>query len=262
MEMEMEGIASIALLQSGSISGHFIPHTNATRCFAIYGTQLPCERECSRGEDYRMIKLTIFDYLSKKEQDVIVECKGQDAARFQNADHVHGWEEDVICMVEKSKEKHNNLFISFECGTLKADKQAKDHIHRYLPHLIGHEAVVNIGTMKIRGLNFNSDDHQTSKTSTLKSNDMDVEHSITGNASSCQQENNVKCGLSHSPVESSSTNDQKLLKLLGHSNQESSNPDEAVIRQLLAEELQADSNSEIIPENKWQHSSSGWRIKK
>ena len=62
-------------------------------------------------------------------------------------------------MVEKSKEKHNKLFISFECETLKADKQAKDHISRYLPHLIGHEAVVNIGTMKIRGLNFDSDDH-------------------------------------------------------------------------------------------------------
>jgi len=249
MEMEMEGIASIALLTSGSMSGHFIPHTNATCCFAIYGTQLPCERECSRGEDYRLIKLTIFDYFSKKEQDVIVECRGQDAARFQNADHVHGWEEDVICMVEKSKEKHNKLFISFECETLKADKQAKDHINRYLPHLIGHEAVVNIGTMKIRGLIFDSDDHQTSKTSTLKSKDMD------------QVENNLKCRLSHCPVESNSTDDHKFSELLGNNNQESSNPDEAVIRQLLAEELQADSISANILENKWQHSSSGWRIK-
>jgi hypothetical protein len=262
MAMEMEGIASIALLPSGSISGHFIPHTNATRCFAIYGTQLPCERECSRGEDYRLIKLTIFDYFSKREQDVIVECRGQDAARFQNADHVHGWEEDVICMVEKSKEKHNKLFVSFECETLKADKQAKDHIHRYLPHLIGHEAVVNIGTMKIRGLNFDSDDHQTNKTSTLKSKDTDAELFITGSASSCQPENSLKCGLSHCPAESSSTYDQKFLELLGNNNQEASNPDEAVIRQLLAEELQADGNSANIPENKWQHSSSGWRIKK
>ncbi|GLJ32807.1 hypothetical protein SUGI_0660640 [Cryptomeria japonica] len=44
--------------------------------------EIACQRECSRGEDYRLIKLTIFDYSSRKEIDVMVECKGQDAARF------------------------------------------------------------------------------------------------------------------------------------------------------------------------------------
>lgn len=96
----------------------------------------------------------------------------------------------------------------------------------------------------------------------MKSKDTDAGLFITGNASSCRPENSLKCGLSHCPAESSSTYDQKFLELLGNNNQEASNPDEAVIRQLLAEELQADGNSANIPENKWQHSSSGWRIKK
>lgn len=28
----------------------------------FYGAEVACERECSRGEDYRLIKLTISDY--------------------------------------------------------------------------------------------------------------------------------------------------------------------------------------------------------
>ncbi|KAI4320400.1 hypothetical protein MLD38_033886 [Melastoma candidum] len=56
-----------------------------------YGLRmLACERECSLGEDYCLIKLSILDFQTKQEQDMIVECKGHDAARFQNADHAHG----------------------------------------------------------------------------------------------------------------------------------------------------------------------------
>eukprot|EP00252_Welwitschia_mirabilis_P018195 TRINITY_DN40458_c0_g1_i1.p1 TRINITY_DN40458_c0_g1~~TRINITY_DN40458_c0_g1_i1.p1 ORF type:complete len:239 (-),score=51.47 TRINITY_DN40458_c0_g1_i1:169-885(-) len=156
--MDLEGIASIALLPSGCISGHFIPRSSSLppnrSCFALYGTELPCDRECSRGEDYRLIKLTLFDYVLKREHDVIVECRGQDAARFETASHVHGWEEDVVHMVEKNKERSRKLSVSFECDTLKAEKDAEIHINRYLPHLVGYDAIVNIGIMKIRGLDF------------------------------------------------------------------------------------------------------------
>ncbi len=77
-----------------------------------------------------------------------------------------------------TRAKRNTIICSFpfECETLKVDKQSEEHIHR-------HEVVVNIGTMKIRGLNFDSDDHEISNTSTLKSNDMDVEPFIIGNYS-------------------------------------------------------------------------------
>ncbi|KAJ8750208.1 hypothetical protein K2173_014123 [Erythroxylum novogranatense] len=149
---EMKGIASIALLPCGSISGHFI-HLPDSICYGLHGTELSCERECSRGEDYRLIKLTIIDYKSGKEQDVVVECKGHDAARFQNIDHAHGWDNDVVGMVDKDNGKRK-VSVSFECETLKADAVAEDHIKQFMPKLAGFDAVVNVGPMSISGLSF------------------------------------------------------------------------------------------------------------
>ncbi|KAK3212486.1 hypothetical protein Dsin_017192 [Dipteronia sinensis] len=154
--MVKEGVASIALLPCGSISGHFIqlPHS---LCYGLHGTELACERECSRGEDYRLIKLTIIDYNRKKEQVVVVECRGHDAARFHSIDHAHGWENDVVGMVE---EKHGKkkMLVSFECEMLKAEKAAEDHIRQFIPKLAGLEAVVNIGKMRISGLDFEAEE--------------------------------------------------------------------------------------------------------
>ncbi|KAL6526379.1 hypothetical protein OROMI_030019 [Orobanche minor] len=99
----MEGVASIALLPGGSISGHFIQLPNSI-CYGLHGFVsmdvsrsvrpsdrfLECERECSRGEDYRLIKLTVTDYNSRKERVVVVECRGHDAAKICTTDHAHG----------------------------------------------------------------------------------------------------------------------------------------------------------------------------
>ncbi|KAF5799811.1 hypothetical protein HanXRQr2_Chr07g0308801 [Helianthus annuus] len=151
---KMEGMASIALLPDGSISGHFVrlPHSV---CYGIHGTELACERECSRGEDYRLVKLTIIDFNSKKEQDVVVERRGHDAARLCNVDHAHGWEKDVVNLVDQKHQK-NKIVISFECETLKADEAAEEHVRRFMPKLTGLDAVVNIGKMSITGLDFNT----------------------------------------------------------------------------------------------------------
>ncbi|XP_062210644.1 uncharacterized protein LOC133912087 [Phragmites australis] len=152
----MEGVASIALLPSGAISGHFIRLPDSI-CYGLQGTPISCERECSRGEDYRLIKLTIIDFKSKREKVLVVECRGHDAARLQNIDHLHGWEDDIVGLVEN---KHGNqkVLLSFECETLKADKDAEEHIIKYMPNLCGLDAVVNIGKMSISGINLNEDD--------------------------------------------------------------------------------------------------------
>ncbi|XP_030482550.2 uncharacterized protein LOC115699338 isoform X1 [Cannabis sativa] len=151
-----EGVASIALLPCGSISGHFIqlPHNI---CYGLHGTELECERECSRGEDYRLIKLTIIDYKRKKEGDAFVECRGHDAARLSSIDHAHGWEKDVVGMVEEKHGK-NKIVVSFNCETLKAEKAAEDHIRNFMPKLAGLDAVVNIGRMSITGLDFEDEE--------------------------------------------------------------------------------------------------------
>ncbi|KAG6660229.1 uncharacterized protein LOC122303094 isoform X2 [Carya illinoinensis] len=156
VEKAMEGVASIALLPCGSISGHFIqlPHSV---CYGLHGTELECESECSRGEDYRLIKLTIIDYNRKKEQSLVVECRGHDAARFHSIDHAHGWENDVVGMVEH-KDGKNKILVSFACETLKAEKAAEEHIRQFMPKLAGLDVVVNIGPMSIAGLDFGAEE--------------------------------------------------------------------------------------------------------
>ncbi|KAB1211493.1 hypothetical protein CJ030_MR6G013235 [Morella rubra] len=119
--------------------------------------ELECERECSRGEDYRLIKLTIIDYTRKKEQAVVVECRGHDAARFHSIDHAHGWEQDVVGLVEH-KDGKKKLLVCFVCETLKAEKAAEDHIRQFMPKLAGLDAVVNIGPMSIAGLEFGAEE--------------------------------------------------------------------------------------------------------
>ncbi|XP_070673707.1 uncharacterized protein, partial [Malus domestica] len=112
--------ASIALLPCGSLSGHFIHRQDASNvCFGLPGTELACEKECSRGKDYRLIKLAIIDYNRKKERVVVVECRGHDAARLQSIDHAHGWEEDVVDLVEEQHGK-NKVLVSFNCETIGA----------------------------------------------------------------------------------------------------------------------------------------------
>ncbi|KAL5217984.1 hypothetical protein ABZP36_018668 [Zizania latifolia] len=139
----MEGVASIALLPSGVISGHFIRLPDSV-CYGLHGTPISCERECSRGEDYRLIKLSIIDFKNKQEKMVVVECRGHDAARLQNIDHLHGWEDDIIGLVEK--EHGNRKFsVTFECETLKADKAAEEHISKYMPNLSGLDAIDRCG---------------------------------------------------------------------------------------------------------------------
>ncbi|XP_068336121.1 uncharacterized protein [Pyrus communis] len=154
----MEGVASIALLPCGSLSGHFIRRQDSVNvCFGLQGTELACEKECSRGEDYRLIKLAIIDFNRKKEKVVVVECRGHDAARLQSIDHAHGWEEDVVDLVEDQHGK-NKVLVSFNCETLKSDAAAEDHIRKFLPKLAGLDAVVNIGRMTISGLDFEAEE--------------------------------------------------------------------------------------------------------
>ncbi|CAA0820273.1 Unknown protein [Striga hermonthica] len=154
-EKVMEGVASLALLPSGSISGHFVqlPHSV---CYGLHGVELECERECSRGEDYRLIKLTVTDFSSKKERDIVVECRGHDAAKICSTDHAHGWQKDVVGMVEEKHGK-NKVTVFFECETLKSEKAADDHLQKFMPKLVGMDAVVNIGRMAIEGLDFDAD---------------------------------------------------------------------------------------------------------
>ncbi|XP_021770002.1 uncharacterized protein LOC110734237 isoform X2 [Chenopodium quinoa] len=145
---EMEGIASIALLPCGSISGHFIRLPHST-CYGLHGIELACERECSRGDDYRLIKLNIVDFANAK--DMMPQ-----GLRMLNM-YMDSWGKDITNEVEQKQIK-SKIVVSFECEALKADKAAEDHIRQYMPKLAGMDAVVNTGKMTITGLDFNEED--------------------------------------------------------------------------------------------------------
>ncbi|KAL5987664.1 hypothetical protein ACLOJK_035414 [Asimina triloba] len=175
----MEGIASIALLSSGSISGHFIRLPHST-CYALHGTALVSEIEfhISGDNDHHLLQ-----DCSKKEKVVVVECRGHDAARFHSIDCAHGqnlmegfffmdlemvgrgtiarciegllptasesirknptihWENEIVSMVE-GKHGKQKISVTFECETLKSENAAEEHIKQFLPNLVGLDAVV------------------------------------------------------------------------------------------------------------------------
>ncbi|KAL2552261.1 hypothetical protein Fot_05880 [Forsythia ovata] len=148
-EKVMEGVASIALLPNGSISGHFIQLPNSI-CYGLHGTELACERECSRGEDYRLIKLTVTDYNSA--EDMMLR-------RYVKSTMLTGWQKDVVGMLEEKHPK-DRVSVSFECETLKAENAAEEHIQKFMPKLVGMDAVVNIGPMCITGIDFEAEAEQ------------------------------------------------------------------------------------------------------
>ncbi|VAH88979.1 unnamed protein product [Triticum turgidum subsp. durum] len=155
---KMEGVASIALLPSGAISGHFIRLPDSA-CYGLQGTRTHLSSFTLIREDIFSLycRVLFLFYHRKTEKVVVVECRGHDAARLQNIDHLHGWEDDVVGLVQK---KHGNkkVLVSFECETLKADKAAEEHISKYMPNLCGLDAVVNTGKMSISGINLDEDD--------------------------------------------------------------------------------------------------------
>lgn len=52
------------------------------------------------------------------------------------------WDEEVVV---KANERHSSgeasPVISFECETLKADSEAEEHVKKFLPSLVGRDAV-------------------------------------------------------------------------------------------------------------------------
>ncbi|KAL6551593.1 hypothetical protein OROGR_007747 [Orobanche gracilis] len=152
-EKVMEGVASIALLPGGSISGHFIQIPNSI-CYGLHG------------------------YDSRKERDVVVECRGHDAAKICTTDHAHGWQNDVVGMLEEKHGK-SKVSVSFECETLKAEKAAEDHLIKFMPKLVGMDAVVNIGPMTITGLDFDADTEPAER-STEFAKFVPVRRTVTG----------------------------------------------------------------------------------
>eukprot|EP00897_Mesotaenium_endlicherianum_P010207 jgi/Mesen1/9214/ME000591S08546 len=143
--MDYEGVASIALLPSGNLSGHFVD-SSSKKCFGLMGTEFVCERECSHGEDYRLLRLTVIDFAAKEERTAVVERKGHDAARLSTTSEAHGWDVGVIAAATSAAAggppgNDKCPIVHFECAMLKADAEAEAHLRRFQPALLNKHAV-------------------------------------------------------------------------------------------------------------------------
>ncbi|KAL0332124.1 UNVERIFIED_CONTAM: hypothetical protein Scaly_2113900 [Sesamum calycinum] len=160
----MEGVASIALLPmdpfQAILFSFLTPYAMASMALFL-------------GFLHFSVLLSLYlvgcgDSLTKRERDIVVECRGHDAAKICSTDHAHGWQKDVVGMLEQKHGKHK-VSVSFECETLKAEKAAEEHLRKFMPKLVGMDAVVffsldkkpifavNIGHMTIAGLDFDAE---------------------------------------------------------------------------------------------------------
>ncbi|XP_022842027.1 uncharacterized protein LOC111365722 [Olea europaea var. sylvestris] len=139
-------------------------HFSASACFMYK------QRECSRGKDYRLIKLTVTVYNSKSERRVVVECRGHDAAKICKIHHAHG--QAILCLhiIVMVLNRTSFIFhhhpcendwvsVFFECETLKAKNTAEEHIQKFMPKLAGwmqlkSALAVKIGPMSITRVDF------------------------------------------------------------------------------------------------------------
>ncbi|MCO5569151.1 hypothetical protein L7F22_022859 [Adiantum nelumboides] len=69
------------------------------------------------------------------------------------------WEENVLEAVQRKDHGIEVPTVNFECKILKSDEDAERHIQTYLPSLAGRGAIVNVGTMEIKSLKFESTPH-------------------------------------------------------------------------------------------------------
>lgn len=54
---------------------------------------------------------------------------------------INRWQKDVVGMVEEKKREKSKVSVSFECETLKADTAADDHLTKFMPKLLGMDAI-------------------------------------------------------------------------------------------------------------------------
>ncbi|GJN30934.1 hypothetical protein PR202_gb19281 [Eleusine coracana subsp. coracana] len=109
-----------------------------------------CVKSCGGGEFQQLVP--------KRRNGGNEELRAPCDISFPDANNLLcSWEEDIVGLVEK---KHGNrkVLLSFECETLKADKDAEEHITKYMPNLCGLDAVVNVGKMSISGINLDEED--------------------------------------------------------------------------------------------------------
>eukprot|EP00899_Mesostigma_viride_P006455 jgi/Mesvir1/15810/Mv03366-RA.1 len=156
---DVDGVAWLVFLPDGSLSGHAIDKTTQ-KCYGVMGTEIACEKECSHGEDYKLLQASIIDFKSGAEHKLLLQRTGWDVAKMDSIPGLlPGWDplpEDAGGTANgnnrgNSGSAHGDRAeLRFSCETLKSDEAAEEHVKKFLPKLVGWGAIVNIGPITMR----------------------------------------------------------------------------------------------------------------
>jgi hypothetical protein len=149
----LQGVAHIALLPSGNISGHIVD-SHSKVCYGFTGRQVLSQSSCFRDLEWSLLRMAIQRFDCALSLETYAEHSGGDMAKISPADYDN---EDVEEVVRSSKrdefeEADLGVRVSFAAGQLLAGEAAEQQLAKFQSRLLGKDAVVNIGSMVIEGV--------------------------------------------------------------------------------------------------------------
>lgn len=148
----IEGTATLALVGQNWIVGSLCECVDGKdRSFPIYGKVIKSFRECTRDEDWSLVRLDIMVKMPciQKNFRTFAEKSGADAISLKAPIDWHGDEFDEFMnkMNEESIfDRHTTIHFSFECERLLTDAAADGEVSKHFPWLAGFGAILNQGS--------------------------------------------------------------------------------------------------------------------
>lgn len=152
-EGRIEGNATVALVGQNWIVGMLCQcdaNGGEERKFPIYGKVIRSFRECTRDEDWSLVKLDVLVKLPRfsKNFQIFAEKTGADAIHLKAPIIWQGFEfDDFISDLPSESSLDLQTAIHFECQTLLTEAAADESISKHFPWLAGLGAKVNMGSM-------------------------------------------------------------------------------------------------------------------
>jgi hypothetical protein len=152
-EGRIEGSATVALVGQNWIVGMLCQcdaNGGEDRKFPIYGKVIRSFRECTRDEDWSLVKLDVLVKLPRFSRNfqIFAEKTGADAIQLKAPIIWQGFEfDDFINDLPSECSLDLQTAIHFECQRLLTDAAADESISKLFPWLAGLGAIVNVGSM-------------------------------------------------------------------------------------------------------------------
>ncbi|KAI3424999.1 hypothetical protein D9Q98_008380 [Chlorella vulgaris] len=164
--VELSGIAYLALLPGGGITGHFVCRPSAfgprrRRSFGLMGEVLVAGRECTRDPDWGVLRMTLVSFAATStsssgsssggEVTFLAERSEGDAMHLAAPVPWQGIELEDLPALDAgcTCTTASGLTLDFRCGQLLTGPAGESMLRRLQPSLAGQGAVLNVGDMRL-----------------------------------------------------------------------------------------------------------------